>query len=108
MPKHSILHLTLYREHFHAIASGMKHIEYRPQSKHWKSRIEGKHYDAILFRNGYASNAPEMLVQFLGVRQYRKSKSKRAYYAIRLGRVLKINRWRLSKALAKRAHLSEG
>lgn len=87
----SVLHLSLYREHFSAIADGTKPIEYRPQSTHWKSRIEGKRYDAVLFRNGYAPNAPEMLVQFLGVRRYGKGRD--AYYAIRRGKVLKIVRW---------------
>ena len=66
------------------------------------SSIEGNHatgasgwknekYDAILFRNGYAKDAPEMLVEFRGLRRYGKGHT--AYYAISLGRILKIKRW---------------
>jgi hypothetical protein len=73
--------------------------------------LEGRHYDAIQsrrhlvlarqVRNGYATKAPEMLVEFLGVRKYGKDRN--AYYAIRpplaparqvrLGRILQIKRW---------------
>jgi hypothetical protein len=40
-----------------------------------------------MFRNGYARDAPEMLVEFRGVRRDGTD------YAIRLGRILKIKRW---------------
>jgi hypothetical protein len=87
-----ILHLNLHREFFVAIASGRKRIEYRSQSPYWRKRLEGRRYDLILFRNGYTKNPPEMLVEFRGLRRYgRKSE---AYYAIRLGQILKIRRWR--------------
>jgi hypothetical protein len=45
----------------------------------------------ILFRNGYAIKAPEMLVEFLGYRIQGKGMNKE--FAIRLGRILKIKRW---------------
>ena len=73
-----ILHLNLHREFFAAIANKQKRVEYRK-------------YDAILFRNGYAKDAPEMLVEFRGLRRYGKGHT--AYYAIILGRILKIKRW---------------
>jgi hypothetical protein len=88
----SILHLNLRREFFGKIAARTKRIEYRDQAPHWRSRLEGRHYDVIQFRNGYATNAPEMVVQFLGIRRYGKGRN--AYYAIRLGRILKIKRWK--------------
>ena len=50
----------------------MKRIEYRKQTRYWKKRLEGRKYDLIRFRNGYASKAPEMLVEFRGVRRYGK------------------------------------
>jgi hypothetical protein len=53
----------------------------------WKTQK----YDAILFHNGYAKDAPEMLVEFRGLRRYGQGRD--AYYAIRLGRILKIRRW---------------
>jgi hypothetical protein len=88
----SILHLNLHREFFAQIAAVAKRIEYRKQTQHWKSRLEGRHYDMIQFRNGYATKAPEMQMEFLGVRRYGKGRN--AYYAIRLGRILKIKRWK--------------
>ena len=88
----SILHLNLKREFFAAIASKKKRVEYRWQTPYWKTRLENRHYDAIHFRNGYATKAPEMLVQFLGLRRF--DKGTKAYYAIRLGRILNIKRWK--------------
>lgn len=88
----SILHLNLHREFFAQIAARKKRIEYRDQTPHWRSRLEGRHYNVIQFRNGYSPNAPEMHVEFKGVRRYGKGRN--AYYAIRLGRILKIKRWK--------------
>ena len=87
-----ILHLNLHREWFAAIAAGTKRVEYRRRTPYWKTRLENRLYDEIQFRNGYATNAPEMQVEFCGVRRVKKWG--RAHYAIRLGRVLKIKRWR--------------
>ena len=86
-----ILHLNLHREFFAAIANKQKRIEYRKQSSYWRKRLEERKYDAILFRNGYAKDAPEMLVEFRGLRRYGKGRN--AYYAIRLGRILRVRRW---------------
>ena len=87
----SILHLTLHREPFAAIAAKTKRIEYRDQKPYWRKRLEGRNYDLIKFRNGYSTEAPEMLVEFRGLRRYGKGRDAR--YAILLGRVLKIRRW---------------
>ena len=86
----SILHLNLHREFFAQIAAGMKRMEYRSRSPYWRRRLEGRHYDVIRFRNGYATKAPEMLLEFLGVRKYGTARN--GYYAFRLGRILKIKR----------------
>jgi hypothetical protein len=83
-----ILHLNLEREWFDDIAEGRKHAEYRKYKQYWKKRLEGREFDIVRFRNGYASDAPEMDVEFSGVQ--RKGKN----YVIRLGRVLKKKRWR--------------
>ena len=88
----SVLHLNLHREWFAAIAARTKRIEYRRRTPYWKARLENRRYDAIQFRNGYATSAPEMLVEFRGVRRYGKGRN--AYYAIRLGKILKIKRWK--------------
>ena len=47
--------------------------------------------ELIEFCNGYATQAPEMLVEFCGLRRYGKGRD--AYYAILLGRIVKIKRW---------------
>jgi hypothetical protein len=90
-----ILHLTLKREFFAAIAAKKKPFEYREQKPYWRKRLEGRKYDVIKFRNGYSPDSPEMMVEFRGVSRGRKGR--RTYYAIRLGRILKIKRWKASK-----------
>ena len=88
----SVLHLNLHREFFSQIAAGTKRTEYRSQTPYWKRRLENRKYDAIQFRNGYATDAPEILVEFRGLRRYGKGRN--AYYVILLGRILKIKGWR--------------
>ena len=77
-----VLHLNLYRKYFDAILSGSKTIEYRDITPYWSKRLEGRHYDVIKFRNGYAKVAPEMIVEYRGV-DINDGK-----YAIKLGQVL--------------------
>ena len=86
------LHLTLQREWFATIAARTKRLEYRAQTPYWRKRLEGRHYDVIRFRNGYARNAPEMQVEFRGLR--RCGRCRNACCAIRLGRILQIKRWK--------------
>jgi hypothetical protein len=86
-----ILYLNLHREYFAAMAQKKKRIEHRKQSRHWRKRLEERKYDAIIFRNGYAKDAPEIVVEFRGLRRYGTGCT--AYYAILLGRILKIKRW---------------
>jgi hypothetical protein len=89
LPK--LLHLTLRRQFFSEIAERTKRIEYRMQTPYWRARLEGRKYDLIKFRNGYSASAPEMLVEFGGLRRYGKGGN--AYYAIRIGQIIKITRW---------------
>ena len=91
----SILRLNLHREFFAAIAAGTKKTEYRDFKPYWQTRLEHRHYDLVHFRNGYATKAPEMLVQFAGLR--REGRGASAKYAIRLGRILKITHWHPSQ-----------
>ena len=86
------LHLNLQREFFAAIAARKKRIEYRAQTPYWKTRLEGRQYELLHFRNGYATTAPEMVVEFRGLRRY--GQGRKAYYAIQLGRILKIRGWK--------------
>ncbi len=71
-----VLHLTLKKKWFDMILSGEKKEEYRQDKKYWKNRFvkEGywhsqtcKDFDVIVFKNGYAKDAPEMEVECLGM-----------------------------------------
>lgn len=58
-----ILHLTLKKKWFDAIASGKKTIEYRENKPYWHSRLidkngDFKHFDVVIFKNGYSKEAP--------------------------------------------------
>ena len=77
------------------IASGEKREEYRVPGKWILSRLEGKEYDRVEFKNGYGPNVPTMEVEYLG---WNFSFGKREwggggeqgkpFATIRLGRVL--------------------
>ena len=79
-----ILHLNLFRKYFDQIAEGIKTIEYREMTDYWKKRIENREYDIIKFRNGYAKNAPTMLVEYKG---YTIGKE----YELKLGKIIEVN-----------------
>jgi hypothetical protein len=95
-----VLHLNLHGEFFAMIATGKKRTEFRDQTPYWKKRLEHRKngvfqfrkYDLIQFRNGYATDAPEMQVQFRGIRH--TTKDGKILYAVRLGKILKIKRWK--------------
>lgn len=61
-----ILELILKRRWFDMIASGEKREEYRQPSKWILSRLEGKKYDAVRFRNGYNPDSPVCVCEFKG------------------------------------------
>jgi len=79
-----ILHLNLYRKYFDQILKGEKIIEYRDITAYWSKRLEGKHYDVIQFRNGYAKEAPTMIVEYKGI----VVDDLYGRYAIQLGKIL--------------------
>ena len=81
------LHLNLYRKYFDAILKGDKTIEYRDITPYWSKRLEGRHYDVIQFRNGYAKIAPVMIVEYKGL----VTDDLYGRYAIQLGKILESN-----------------
>ena len=81
-----VLHLNLHREFFAKIAAGTKRTEYRDRTSYWRARIEGRQYDVIQFRNGYATDALRMRVQFKGVTVQGRGSNKE--FVIKLGRIL--------------------
>jgi hypothetical protein len=83
-----VLHLNLYRKYFDQILKGEKTTEYREVTPYWSKRLEGRHYDVIQFRNGYAKVAPMMIVEFkgMGIVTFQTTPT----YAIELGKILEI------------------
>lgn len=69
----SILHLTLKAAPFEVMVTGEKTEEYRRSSPWIESRLftEGnqynkKHYDLVLYRNGYGKNKPYFICEYKG------------------------------------------
>ena len=62
-----ILHLTIKKKWFDLIASGKKKIEYREYKPYWVTRLYGKHFDEIHFRNGYGKKSPVMVTECTGM-----------------------------------------
>jgi len=80
------------------IASGEKREEYRTPGKWILSRLVGKEYDRIEFKNGYGQNVPTMEVEYLGwaysfgKRQWGGGGEKAKPFAtIYLGRVISLH-----------------
>lgn len=85
------LHLTLFRRWFIDILEGTKTEEYREIKLFWAKRLL-QNYDTVTFRNGYASDAPLMVVEFKGVETktiyhpiHRKPMT---VFAVKLGRII--------------------
>lgn len=90
------LSLNLLREFFDQIAEGTKVEEYRENTAYWRTRLIGREYDEVHFRNGYATRAPFMRVQCIGIRKRGKGRS--SQFVIRLGRVLELRNYPGRKA----------
>lgn len=68
------LHLTLKKKWFDMIASGEKKEEYREIKPYWIKRlfadewiISSHYFKRIVFRNGYAKDAPTITVECKGI-----------------------------------------
>lgn len=86
-----ILHLTLKKKWFDLIKSGKKRFEYREIKPYWKKRLfdmdqrDIKHYDYIIFTNGYRKDSPKIKVKYLGlsIQDFEGN----PHYALHLGKV---------------------
>jgi hypothetical protein len=83
------LKLTLHRDYFEAIAAGRKVEEYRKIKPYWTTRLVGRNYDEINFRNGYNPDSPFMRVEYLGY----EIDHEQGLYVLKLGSVLEIQHW---------------
>ena len=84
------------------ISEGVKKEEYREIKDYWIKRLKDMSlqepfhafipYDKIVFKNGYAKNAPTMVVEFDGIRIGKGNKEWGAddevRFCIKLGRIL--------------------
>ncbi len=99
MKKSKTLFLTLQKEFFDQIKSGSKKFEYREYKKYWIQRLMNadgtfKRYDFVLFRNGYHKNAPQMTVEFKGIKIIKEKiawRSYQKYFEIELGEIIHTN-----------------
>lgn len=62
------LHLTLKKKWFDMIFSGEKKEEYRDIKPYYNLRLIGKEYDSVIFRNGYARDAPSLTIELKSIR----------------------------------------
>lgn len=92
-PSTAVLHLTLNRQFFDAIAEGRKTREYRDDKPYWRIRLAGRKYDEVIFRNGYLTDVPWMRVKCLGIR------AGAGRFVIRLGKILEKRNHRIPISL---------
>ena len=109
----NVLHLNLKKKWFDMIASGEKKEEYREIKAHWIKRLKDhsltnpkafQEYNFVCFRNGYQKDAPEMWVEFRGIRV---GNAKAEWSDNWQGQVFIIDLgWVLSKPVQLVAHVS--
>lgn len=83
-----ILHLTLKKKWFDLIASGKKKKEYRENKRYWHTRLFGKSFDEVYFRNGYSKTSPFMRVECKRI--YLETDSLPWTFVIELGEILEL------------------
>lgn len=93
MSEQRILHMTLKKQWFDMILSGKKKEEYRELKPYWTTRLVGKKFDIVRFKNGYSKDSPVMDVELLNKRVGFGNKkwgaeSGKKYYVLMLGKVL--------------------
>jgi len=92
-----ILHLTLEKRYFDAIAMRRKTLEFREVKEHWIKRFFDKKgsvikFDEIHFRNGYRRDSPFMRVKWNGWHIHKQGKVN--FYALDVKTILEIKNWK--------------
>lgn len=91
----TILHLTLKKQWFDEIRAGVKKVEYREDKPYWRNRLF-KHYDIVMFHNGYGHNAPTMATECKGIHLRLALKTEghgapdKRCFCIELGKILEV------------------
>ncbi|MFC2444625.1 MAG: ASCH domain-containing protein [Veillonella parvula] len=62
------LHLTINKKWFDMILSGKKTEEYREIKPYYILRLIRRDYDNVVFRNGYARDAPSLTIELKTIR----------------------------------------
>ena len=70
---------------------GLKLLNIEKKTDYWKKRIEGRDYDYIHFRNGYAKVAPTMLVKYNGYEVGFNGIGEE--YRIKIGKIIEVNNY---------------
>lgn len=89
-----ILYLTLKKQWFDLINSGIKTEEYREIKPYWIKRLENHNYDIVEFRHGYKKDAPKMsfnikeIIKSTGKSEWGAAENTQ-YFTIKLGERLK-------------------
>ena len=87
------LHLTIKKQWFDMILSGEKTEEYRDIKPYYNLRFIGKEYDTVVFRNGYARDAPSLTIELKSIR-FGTGKTKwgaeegKTYFVLSLGKII--------------------
>jgi len=94
------LHLTIKKKWFDMILSGEKTEEYRDIKPYYNLRLIGRDYDIVVFRNGYARDAPSLTIELKTTRfgtgnpEWGAEEGK-TYFVLSLGKI--INTKNISK-----------
>jgi len=87
------LHLTIKKKWFDMILSGEKTEEYRDIKPYYNLRLIGKEYDTVVFRNGYARDAPSLTIELktihfgTGKPEWGAEEGK-TYFVLSLGKII--------------------
>ncbi|MBI1667456.1 ASCH domain-containing protein [Capnocytophaga periodontitidis] len=89
------LHLTIKKKWFDMILSGVKTEEYRDIKPYYNLRLIGREYDSVVFRNGYARDAPSLTIELKTIRfgtgkpEWGAEEGK-TYFVLYLGKIINI------------------
>lgn len=89
------LFLVIKKKYYNEILAGTKTEEYREVKPYWTSKLEGRHYDAVIFQAGYRADSPKFTIEFKG---YSRKQMRHEFfgdrtvdvYAIKLGKIIQL------------------
>jgi hypothetical protein len=93
---------TLKREWFAKIVDGSKKFEYREIKPYWTSRLSKVSAPfRLVLRNGMNHPIPVLIVRIDHVTPNPRGKARKGTYALRIGRVIKVQHWDRKKRRPK-------